>query len=89
MNVVKKYGHFGVFTDIDQRLRAVKGKSDFMVDDFAKYRFAKPICIKSPHRLICRILIMVIQNKDVRLSGHPCFPFSMLLLECSVIWLSQ
>lgn len=45
MNAVKKYGRFGVFTDIDQLFQSVKGKLDFMVGDFSKYRFAKLLCL--------------------------------------------
>ena len=47
MNAVKKYGHFGAFTDIDRLLQSTKGKLDFMVGNFAKYRFAKLLCLKN------------------------------------------
>ena len=38
---VRQYGDFGVFTDIYELFTNVRGKLDFMVGDFAKYRFAK------------------------------------------------
>ena len=42
---VRRYGGYGIFTDPRELLERVRGKLDFMVGDFAKYRFAKLLCM--------------------------------------------
>ena len=42
---VRQYGGYGLFTDTRVLFDRAWGKLDFMVGDFAKYRFAKLLCM--------------------------------------------